>query len=177
MQKAYRRTRMTRYPDFRRPALPSAFRIPRSAFTLMEVLVVIALLGSVTAFITVDLLSLFESGRVPTAYETLHEAMDAGRLAARGTGTPVKITFSEETSSLRLIDGKEPRDFALPAGARVKFFLPADVSDAGEKPLDAVVFHPSGCATPAGVDLEMAGVHAVYRLEMFSATLSPEERK
>lgn len=172
MQKAFRRSRLSQCPFA--GARPAPLH---SGFTLMEVLVVIALLGSVTAFVAVDLYSLFENGNPPTAYETLHEAMDAGRLAARSTGAPVKITFSEENSSIRLIDAKETRDFALPPGARVKFFLPADVSDAGERPLDAVVFHPSGCAMPATVDLEMAGTHAQYRLEMFSATLSPEEPK
>jgi hypothetical protein len=143
----------------------------------MEVLVVIALLGTVTAFVALDLLSLFEGAKQPSPFETLRAAMAAGRDVARDSGAPVKITFSPETSVVRLTGVDGVKDFPLPAGSSLGFYLPADVSDAGERPLDAVVFHPSGCATPVTLDLGISGSRSRYRLEMFSAALTEEEKQ
>ena len=142
----------------------------------MEVLVVIALLGAVTAFVAVDLLSLFEGAKQPSPFETLREAMNAGRAAARTSGAPVKAVFSREGAVVRLVGEGVAKEFSLPAGAQLDFYLPAEATGSGERPLDTVVFHPSGCSTPVTLDLILSGTHSRYRMEMFSAALSEENK-
>lgn len=146
----------------------------RRAFTLVEVLIVIALLGAVTAVVITDFSTLVDGARTPTAYECVRDAVEAGRAASRDSGDPVHVAWIADTHTLRVVAGEKTRDFEVPGADSVGFVFPDD-DDGSEKPLDALVFHPSGAALPAIVIIRMNGVESRYRMEIFSAALSPVE--
>jgi len=146
----------------------------RRAFTLIEVLIVIALLGAVTAAVVTDFSSLVDSARTPTAFERVRDALEAGRDASREAGDPVRVVWVPDAGALRVVSGETVHDFPVPGADAVTFAFHNDEDD-GEKPLDALVFHPSGAATPAIVRISLRGTVASYRMELFSAALSPVE--
>lgn len=145
----------------------------RRAFTLMEVLVVIALLGLVTAVVVADFGAPGSAGK-ESAYEVVSRALDSGRGLATDAGGPVTLTYDAESRRLRLLSGAGLTDYVLPAGSSVRFTLPAAYGEGRDRPLAGVVFHPSGCATPARITLTVAGAETHYRLEAFSVALMPE---
>ena len=145
----------------------------RRAFTLIEVLIVIALIGAVTAAVVTDFASLVDSASKPTAYERVRDAVEAGRIAARSAGEPVRVVWVPDSGALRVIGPVKNEDFVVPGAEAVTFAFPDD-DDGSERPLEALVFHPSGAAMPAVLDIAVVGSHARYRLEIFSAALSPE---
>lgn len=139
----------------------------------MEVLIVIALLGVVTAVVTVDFDSLLGNAATPSAYDRLSESVEAGRTGALGAGQSLRLVWVPDARALRLIGSGEPRDFPLPGAESVTFAFPDDGAG-GERPLEELTFHPSGVCMPAYIDLVVSGSRTRYRLEMFSAALSPE---
>ena len=130
----------------------------RSAFTLMEVLVVLALMGLVAGIALIDFDSMLEGASKRSPLETLTAAVDAGRARA-------------------LNAGGAPEIFAFEKPAQVTFALPADEAEGAERALDAITFHPAGVAMPAVIDLSVGGERSRYRLEPFSAALAKEETR
>lgn len=154
---------------------PAMGQVVRRAFTLMEVLIVVALLGLVASVAMMDFGTLIDGARTPSAYETLSTALVRGRTRALDGGAPVKLVYDRNAAALRLVSSGAPEDFPIANLTGVTFQLPAEDSTDSERPLDAVVFHPSGYTTPALVDLSVRGEHAFYRIEPFSA--APAEVK
>lgn len=142
----------------------------------MEVLVVIALLGLVTAVVATDFGASIDGARTPSPYETLVRALNEGRDGVLESGVPAVLTFDAEAGALRVVVDGVATTHALPPGCVVRFALPADMAEGEERALDAVTFHPAGCVTPAVVALTVGGRESRYRLETFSATLVPEVR-
>lgn len=135
---------------------------------------VIALLGLVTAVVVTDFGATLDNAAAPSPYESLTRALDAGRAGVLDSGAPVTLAYDASASALRLVSDAGVSVYPLPAGCTVRFALPADMAEGAERPLDAVVFHPAGCVTPALIALKVDGRESRYRLETFSATLIPE---
>ena len=149
----------------------------RSAFTLMEVLVVLALMGLVAGIALIDFDSMLEGASKHSPLETLTAAVDAGRARALNAGAPVRLTYDAESGVLRLNAGGAPEIFAFEKPAQVTFALPPDEAEGAERALDAITFHPAGVAMPAVIDLSVGGERSRYRLEPFSAALAKEETR
>src|SRR5262245_59768523 len=79
----------------------SAFRDSR-AFTLMEVLVVIALLAIVATLATVDFGALLDNAARSTPLESLTAALENGRERALNSGGPVRLAYDAATATLRV---------------------------------------------------------------------------
>ena len=142
----------------------------------MEVLVVIALLGLVVAVVTTDFGALLDNARAPSAYETLRTAVDSARRDTLNAGGVTRLVFDREVSVLRvLVPGAPASEYPLAAGVTVAFSFPSEETGVEALPLDALLFHPSGCSTPARVELTVAGKTSRFRLEPFSGELAAED--
>lgn len=145
----------------------------RRAFTLIEVLIVIALFGAVTALVVTDFGTLVDGAKETTAFDGVRDGVNAARVAARDAGVPVRVSWAQDNHALRVVVNDVAKDYPV-AGAESVTFAFVD-EDNGEKPVDTLVFHPSGAATPAIVSILMNGAVSRYRMEIFSAALTPLE--
>ncbi len=137
-------------------------------------LALIALVGSLSLL---DFGSLLDRAATPSPLETLTAAVDAARSGALNAGAPTRLLYDAQSGSLRLHTGAASRDFAFATPAGVTFTLPADAAEGAERPLEALVFHPSGCALPAAIELTVGAERSSYRLEPFSGALTREESR
>lgn len=134
----------------------------------------IALIGLVAGVALVDFASLLDNAAKPSPYETLRAVVETAREHARNAGMPVRVTFDSEAGALKINDGGATEAFPFGLPAEVSFVLPAEEAEGGERPLDSLVFHPSGCALPAAILLTVRGERTRYRMEPFSAALEKE---
>ena len=143
----------------------------KHAFTLIEVLVVLALIAAVTGLLVIDFAGMPDRWASPSDYEAVHSAVESARVAAQ-TGR-VKLDYSAELCALRVsVGANEVATF--PVKGRVHFSLPPDEAGTAPINLDSLAFSAEGGATPALLSLECENRVSVFRLEPFSCALSEE---
>lgn len=142
----------------------------RRAFTLMEVLVVLALIGLLGGIVVVDFADQADRWSMPNDHESLHSAVMAARAAA--PAGRVSVHYVESRGALVVRAEKELGSF--PVKGRVRFALPEDEPGGTSRDLDRLVFSPQGDAVPALIIIEGAERSFSYRLEPFSGALSEE---
>lgn len=142
----------------------------RNGFTLIEALVVIAIIGLLVGVVITDFSRQADLWSVPNDHESLSRALLAARTSARAGR--VSIHYVESRSALVISSGRELASF--PLKGRVSFSLPEDESGGGSVNLARLDFAPEGDSTPARILIEGQGKPVVYRLEPFSGALSEE---
>ncbi|MGN0835207.1 MAG: Tfp pilus assembly protein FimT/FimU [Candidatus Spyradosoma sp.] len=162
---------------------------PRSrarAFTMMELLVVIALLGLVSAFVAVRFDALVPALESPSAETSARRAFALASHRARTLRRAFFVRLAADGGSLSVedADGNAAEVFPLRRdGNAPALRLRADPRDgstlfapAGLREIDAAEFHPSGCATPTLVEiLKNRKTEKLLQADPFSGALT--ERK
>lgn len=152
----------------RRPA--SGGGLP--AFTLLEVLVVLALLGAVAGLLVLDFVGMPDRWAKPSDYESVHSALEAARVGAQTERA--FLSYSVEKGALGVSVGAiEVATF--PVKGRVRFTLPPDETGGAAIAVDSVAFSPDGGASPVLISLECDDRVTVFRMEPFSCALSEEK--
>jgi general secretion pathway protein H len=125
----------------------------QEAFTLIELMVVIAILTVMLAAFPLALRRLLPSRRIATAGQEIVARLHDAESRSAATGQPVRTTFEELTrrlasdTHLRLVD---------PDGGR----------------LSAIVLYPDGSATPARFELADGEFHRVVVLSGLTGRVS-----
>jgi len=152
----------------------------RRAFTLTEVLLVIALIGAVGGVLLVGAGDFYETAARPSVREVSDRAVGRARVLAIERAAKIRLRFDAEAHVLRLrgtgIDEEEP----VPSGWTVRFYLPADESLTRDKTLECLEFHPDGGVSPAAIEWVSERATTRYRVEPFSGSVAPdtaEERR
>lgn len=131
----------------------------------METLLVVAILGLISALVVTDFAAMATRAGTPTAAETLRLAVSN---AHHDSGAErVTLRYDEHRSLLTVEGLRECRTY--PINARVTF-----MGESSENPLlKELVFTPEGDATPSRIILEHpSGKKAVYQLEPFSRAIA-----
>lgn len=145
----------------------------RRAFSLLEVLVVIALIGLMGSLVVVDFAAQADRWAMPNDHESLHSAVMAARAAAP-VGR-VSVYYAESRKALVVRSDKDVEIGAFPVKGRVRFSLPEDENAGRPQELDRLVFAPQGDSVPARITVEGRERAVRYRLEPFSGALSEEQ--
>lgn len=146
-------------------------RAGRRAFTLFELLAVLALIGIVAGLVVVDFVGLAGLHSPPSDYESLRQAVEAAQVAS--SSQRVSLRYVEAGAAL-VLSGKTSIA-SFPLSRRVTFWLPEDENGGKSLRLEALTFAPEGDATPARILLEGSGGRSVaFRLEPFSTAIAEE---
>jgi Tfp pilus assembly protein FimT len=152
----------------------------RRAFTLLEVLLVIATLGLITSLFIAAGSEMFRA-RERTMVDVFWDAVQAARLQAVQGDTTVTMRFEEK--SRRILWGADGEPSSADWPGRNLEFLPMESRDTillggqlvGTGPLESVRFHPDGTTDRYRVQLtDAAG--KVSRLELDPWTTAPVVR-
>ncbi len=172
--------------------MPAARRqapAPRSrtrAFTMTELLVVIALLGLVSAFVAVRFDVLVPALAEPSAEASARRAFALASHRARTLRRAFFVRLDADGSALSVEDADGNADAVFPLrrdGNAPALRLLADPRDGATlfvparlREIDAAEFHPSGCATPTLVEiLKNRKTEKILQADPFSGALT--ERK
>lgn len=133
------------------------------AFTLVEVLLVLALLALVIAVLLPATGSLFRGARGESAEDTLARVMQEARREAVLTGREVILRFDREAGRLRWTGGETPR--AVEPGTIIEFLRPRDgptVLVGGRlletETVNVVTLHPDGTCDPVRIQFRRSGM-------------------
>ena len=117
----------------------------RAAFTLLELLVVMALLGIATLLATGGAEPILRAARERGWIDRLQAELIRTRSYARASGAVAIVSFVPEQEAIRFVTGPRTRLLALPDGFRFE-----TATGAGEQ-VQTMVFFPDGTAS----DLEL----------------------
>jgi prepilin-type N-terminal cleavage/methylation domain-containing protein len=152
------------------------------AFTLVETLIVLALIGLVGGIVAVATEGVIEGARKPSPYEVLRKAVDTAWYAAATGNSQVALVFDADASALVLArlastQAPEPGMETFPFDdARVRSVRFLRASGAGlpggrDAAFPRLLFSPWGGATPAVIEMDLDGAVFRYALEVFSGAL------
>ena len=158
-------------------------RSPLGAFTLLELLLVIALLGIATGLVVTNTASLLKGLEERPLPEILKLAVREARFAAAHQKVPIYLSFDRETSQFIVSDPgsvilhtlsthDRPDDPSL----EVQFFhlLPAagtsltSWTGPEKRPVPHVIFHPDRSSSPFEVQLTDYETTSRHRYDPFS---------
>jgi prepilin-type N-terminal cleavage/methylation domain-containing protein len=125
----------------------------QEAFTLIELMVVIAILTVMLAAFPLALRRMLPSRRIATAEQELVAKLHDAASRSAATGEPVRATFDELAKSLAL-------------GTRLRLVDP----DGGR--LSAIILYPDGSATPARFELADGQFHTAVVLSGLTGRVS-----
>lgn len=152
----------------------------RRAFTLVEVLIALALIGTVSIIVVVSVDDLLDSARKSSPFEVLRNAVDKAWYAASTKTGTVFLYYDEGAGRLVLRDtSAQPlAEFSF-EDERVGPITFQRTPDTGggtlavssTEPFPYLTFSPWGGATPAIIEMEIAGEVYRYQMEPFSGGL------
>ncbi|TVR50722.1 MAG: prepilin-type N-terminal cleavage/methylation domain-containing protein [Puniceicoccaceae bacterium] len=172
-----------------RPARPAPVR----GFTLVEIILVVAMIGLFVSLLVVNYETLLRRGPMQTVEETFWRATREARQRALFQRQPQRVVFDEEAHAFIIRSPGGDRNFRLDRGrwpadmeAEVTFFQ--DLPEDGyrlirgelvrQRPIPQVVFYPDGSCTPFEVRLEVGDSSRSIRIDPWTgAELLPEERR
>ena len=143
---------------------PKQHRI-KAAFTLIEVILVIALMAIAASVIVANFIAFAERGDDRSPEETLHSAIRAARFQAASTRHPAILRYDEDAGSLVIESGPS---FPLNGGfgqdgrGQIRFFLvaPAVGLSSFDDPADSrletetLTFAPNRSSSPFVVEID-----------------------
>lgn len=96
-------------------------------FTLIEILLVIALIAVSASVVMINFIALAERGEQASPEEVLNQAIRRARFVAAADRITTKLRYDEENGSLRIEPGGEVfpinDDFGPNGGGEIRFFL------------------------------------------------------
>ena len=138
----------------------------RRGVTLIEMLVVVALIGVVAAVSFPSVTSGIDSVRLRSASDIVVSFLNAGLNKAERQRLPVEMTISkvDNTLTMRSVDPAFIRSVELPEGIRIVRFLP-EVQGQDETSRSFLLY-PDGSVPRLGVELmNRRGVHRIVRVD------------
>ncbi|TVP79199.1 MAG: type II secretion system protein [Puniceicoccaceae bacterium] len=136
-----------------------------SGFTILEVILAIAIIVLATSVVLVNFVGFTDLGNKESPEETLHSAIRAARFQAASTRQPTTLRFDEETGSLVIESGDSfplNQDFGKDGRGQIRFFLVAPAvglssfDDPADSRLetDALTFAPDRSSSPFVVEID-----------------------
>ncbi|MDR1498198.1 MAG: type II secretion system GspH family protein [Puniceicoccales bacterium] len=170
-------------------------RTMRRAFTLVEILLVIALIGISGAIIVANVDGMLASSRKSSPYEVLRKAVDTAWYEAATGHVKTTLSFDPETRTIRVRPLTGTIASANPAQENnirtfpfedtrvtdLRFIPPPDEGGGSlqttlaTEPLTRLLFSPYGGVTPAIVEMDMEGQTYRYRIDTFGGTIEAEK--
>ena len=156
----------------------------QSAFTLVEVLIAIALIALAGALVVTSIDDLLVSQRTRSPYEVLRAAVDKAWFSATEGRGCFFLYYDKEQRCLLVKDENGMPEEVFPFEdelvQEVVFERTPDTGGGALKmsertPFPFLVFSPHGGVTPATVLLKMSNESYRYRIEPFSAALEAEQ--
>ena len=164
-------------------------RLSRTGFTLLEVVVALALIGLVASLVVVNFDSAFKNMGVRPPEDVFRIAVRQARYEAAYRMQKTYLAFDPEKNEFTVVDanGEICGTFPLnrdPTKGRFEVtftgFLPEDNIGAKDKnelsdyTMERLVFDPSGCGVPAKVTIKGPDESAELTLDPFSWGEPPE---
>lgn len=158
----------------------------RAAFTLLEILVAIALLGLLSAAMVTGASHLLD-GRPRTPAEVFWQVVGEARRSALESGAETRLRFDDREKTFVLDAGRGPRTFPVPGATRelTVNLLPAQSTHGAlliggqlveTESLPFVTFHPDGTCTPFRVQFRTTGPAQVITIDPWTcASILTEE--
>ncbi|MGF1485071.1 MAG: Tfp pilus assembly protein FimT/FimU [Opitutales bacterium] len=161
----------------------------RRAFTLLEVLIVIALIALSTTLAALSWTTLADAFQNKPTFQLFRELVQEARYQAYVSREPVHLTWDDNSKVFRVFspfaDLPEmvlSEEAFIPRGDTTVRFYPLVASEKGgsinvgnivpeyaRDPVSDLVFHPSGLSTGARIEIEEGTQVEVITLEPFSA--------
>ena len=155
---------------------PSALRAGSGGFTLLEMLLVIALIALLTTVSIKGVSNLLSNGP-PTAKQVVAQMQAAARRYALTNECTVRLSYSAEQEAMEAVasDGTELPELKLPTGASVQF-LPLQSTDASGGASSAIFDSVAGSGASADlpyVTFYEDGTCTLYQLRITTAEGRP----
>jgi general secretion pathway protein H len=154
--------------------LPGGAR-SRAAFTLLEILIAVALLGLLSAALVTGANHLLDN-RARTPAEVFWEAARDARRTALESATEVRLSFSEKEKTFVADDGRGQKTFSLvePPRELAVSLLPAQSTNGSlliggqlveTEAVPFVSFYPDGTCTPFRIQFRTTGPATVIAID------------
>lgn len=152
------------------PALRRAFH-PAGGFTLLELLVVFAILALMAAFAPASLLRMYEAAQYRSTLRDIVSQMGSARLKAQSEGTPARFIVNLQKRTYG-VEGQPPH--TMPESLKVRAVVAQQEMSADGQEL-GIRFLPHGGATGGSVDLiRPSGSGVRLRVDWFSGRVEQE---
>jgi general secretion pathway protein H len=105
---------------------PPRLRSDRSAFTLIEIVLVIALMAVAASVVIANFVAFADRGQESSPEETLHAAIRSARFQAASERIPATLRFDKETGTLIISSGESfplNTDFGKDGRGEIRFYL------------------------------------------------------
>jgi type II secretory pathway pseudopilin PulG len=137
----------------------------RAAFTIIEVVLVLALMAVAASVVIANFVAFAERSGQLSAEETLHAAIRAARFQAASTRRATELRFDKESASLVVDSGKNfplGPDFGENEAGEIRFYLVAPVNGLASFPepsqsrleTTSVRFAPDRSSTPFVAEID-----------------------
>ncbi|WP_158279793.1 pilus assembly FimT family protein [Coraliomargarita sinensis] len=160
----------------------------RSGFTLIEILLVIALIAVAVSVVLVNFTAFADRGESTSPEEVLTAAIRKARFIAAAERITTKLSYDSENGSLRIDPGAEQfpinSDFGPDGRGEIRFFLipsaqglsPFPDPDRSTLETAAVAFAPDRSSSPFLAEIDSGrGSPARLRFDPFSSVIRTEE--
>lgn len=158
--------RRNRLPYFAGHSSFSAFssRISQSGITLIEMIIVLAIVGLITAVSFPAVTSGLDSVRLRGATDTIASFLNAGLNKAERSQTPVEIVISIAENKIKILLPERTRELPMPDSIRIVKIHPELLGT--EEQDRSIVLYPNGAVPRFGVEIASSkGAHRIVRVD------------
>lgn len=166
----------------------NAARTARSAFTLIEILLVIALIALASSVVIVNFLAFTDRGDSTSPQEVLSQAIRRARFVAASDRIVTRLRYDDESGALQIAPGGESftinADFGPEGRGEIRFFLIPPAVGLGAFPdpqrttlqVPDVAFAPDRSSSPFVVEIDSgSGTPTRLRYDPFSSVIRTKE--
>ncbi|MDR2982643.1 MAG: prepilin-type N-terminal cleavage/methylation domain-containing protein [Puniceicoccales bacterium] len=152
----------------------------KRAFTMMELLIALALIGIVSSIVVVSVDDLLNSAQKPSPLDTLRKAVDTTWYGSATGHGQMTLEYDEESGALimrnAIGEAKEVFTFEDADVGPIRFLRAPDMSGGtlqmnSSEPFPFLIFSPWGGVTTAIIEMEIGKERYRYQLETFSGAL------
>lgn len=160
----------------------------RGGFTLIEILLVIALITMVSSVVIINFNAFIDRGESTSPEEVLTAAIRKARFTAAADRVRVKLGYDEDSGSLQIEPGGESfsinADFGSGGRGEIRFFLIPPAEGLGRFPdptrttlrTPVVAFAPDGSSNPFLAEIDSgSGTPTRLRYDPFSSVIRTEK--